>query len=95
MNVPNFQNIQVIGKGGFFTDEWQNMLQQLITQMQNNLSDEGFHIPQQTAANIAILQTQFAASPDPSAYNGVMLYDTTNDLLKVNIAGTFKTVTTS
>lgn len=95
MIIPNFQNSRFVNKDGYLTDEWQNIFQALITALQQNLSDEGFLVPQQSAANIAKLQTAFAASTNPATYNGDLIYDSTNDLLKVNIAGTFKTVTTS
>lgn len=93
MIIPNFENIQFITKGGVLTDSWQNILQALFTALQNNLSNEGFHIPQQTTANIGLLQTRFAAAPDPTVYFGVMLYDTDTDELKVNINGTFRVIT--
>lgn len=95
MIIPNFQNTKIVDRNGYLTEEWQNIFQALFTALQGNVSEEGFHIPQQSAANIATLQTQFAAATNPATYYGDMLYDSTNDLLKVNIAGTFKTITTS
>ena len=93
MIIPNFENTQMVDRSGNLTTNWQNILQALFTALQGGVSNEGFNIPQQTTANITKLQTQFAASPNPADYFGVMLYDSTTDQLKVNIAGTFKVVT--
>lgn len=65
---------------------WYGLFSQLNTQMMSNLSNEGFVPPSQPAANIALL-TQ--------SKNGTLVYDSDNDLMKVNINGTFKTITTS
>lgn len=86
MNVPNYQNTQAVDKNGYFSSPWQMILNQLLTQMQNALSDEGFVVPSQSASEIAKLTN----SP-----NGTLIYDSTNNLLKVKIGGTFRTVTTS
>lgn len=92
MNIPNFENIRFVDEKGYLTESWQNIMQQLFTALQSNVSNEGFQIPQQTTATIATLQTRFAAATDPTVYNGDMLYDSSTDELKVNIAGTFKVV---
>lgn len=44
MNIPNFENIQFIGKGGFLTDNYQNILQQLFSALQRGVGQEGFEI---------------------------------------------------
>jgi hypothetical protein len=94
MNIPNFENIQFVDKNGYLTEQWQNIMQQLITALQSNVSNEGFQIPQQPTTNITMLQSQFAASPNPAAYYGNLLYDSTTNQLKVNLAGTFHVVVT-
>lgn len=91
MKIPNFENVQFT-RQGYLTEEWQNILQELFTSLQNNLSNEGFQIPQQTTANIAALETQFAAAPNPAVYFGNLLYDIDANELKVNINGTFRVV---
>lgn len=92
MNIPNFENIQFVDDNGYLTESWQNVLQQLFSALQSNVSNEGFQVPQQPTTTIAQLQSQFAASTDPAVYYGNMLYDSTTNELKVNIAGTFKVV---
>lgn len=92
MNIPNYEFAPAISNGGYFSDQWSLILQQLITALQTNLSDNGYLIPQKTTTEINTLQTQFAAAPTPSAYYGDLIYDKTTDQLKVNIAGTFKVV---
>jgi len=93
MIIPNFENIKFVNRDGYLTDEWQNVLQALFTVLQRNVSNEGFQVPQQPTANIAKLQSQFATTANPADYFGDLVYDSTTDELKVNIAGTFKVVT--
>lgn len=95
MNIPNYENVPFVDRDGYLTDQWSLIMQQLITALQNNVSDQGFQVPQQSTTTINSLQSQFAASPLPQMYYGDMLYDSTTDQLKVNIAGTFKVVTVS
>lgn len=92
MNVPNFENLKFVERDGNLSDTWSQILQQLITELQKNLSNYGYRVPQQPTTVISDLETQFAASPNPSAYYGNLLYDSTTDELKVNIAGTFRVV---
>ena len=87
MIIPNFSNIKVVDEKGYFTPDWQNLMQELFSTLQKNLSNEGIIVPQQDAANILSLNS--------GASIGALLYDSDNDLLKVNLAGTFKTVTTA
>lgn len=87
MNIPNFIEAQVVDEDGKFTDVWRNLMIQLLKQMQVNLSDEGLVIPSQSTAHITTIQT--------GAPNGALLYDSSTDLAKVKIAGTFRTITTS
>lgn len=46
MNIPNFENIQFVERGGFLTDSYQNILQQLFTALQRGVGQEGFEISQ-------------------------------------------------
>lgn len=87
MNIPNFQNIRMVDSKGYLTAEWQQLMQQLFTQLQANLSDEGYKLPQQSTSTIVSLNT--------AASKGALLYDSTTNEFKVNINGTFKIVTTS
>ena len=88
MNVPNLPpDKTLVDATGKITDTWYTFFSQLIVLMQQNLSDQGIKLPQQTAETITSLNT--------AQSTGALLYDSTNDLLKVNIDGTFRTVTTS
>lgn len=64
---------------------WQLFFDQLILALQTNLKPEGFVIPPETAANIALLTG--------SESNNNIIYDSTNNAFKGNIAGTWKTFT--
>jgi hypothetical protein len=76
---------QIIDDRGNIVTEWQLFFQQLVLALQTNFGPEGIVIPQQTAANIALLTaTQSIAN---------ILYDDTNNEFKGNIAGTWKTFT--
>lgn len=84
MNIPNFLNEKIVDKEGYLTAPWQNMLIQLITELQKNAGNEGLVMPSQTAANIALLT---------NSSNGTLVYDSTNNIPKVNVNGTFKSIT--
>lgn len=70
---------------GYFTTAWRLIFTNLLIEMQRTLSNEGFVPPSLEACDIAKLV---------NAENGTLIYDSTNDLMKVNIAGTFKTIVT-
>lgn len=84
MMIPNFFNGRFVDERGYLLPEWQNFFQQLITQLQLNLSDEGYKLPQLPTATIAKI--------DNAASTGAILYDNTTDEAKVNIAGTFRVI---
>lgn len=84
MMIPNFENIQFVDRKGYLTPEWQLILQQLFQALQGNLSNEGYKLPQQPTTIITTLNT--------AASTGNLLYDSTTDEAKVNIAGTFKVI---
>jgi hypothetical protein len=88
MNIQEFVSSKIVDENGYLTQEAQIIFNQLFTQLQINFSDEGLVVPPQSAENIAQLELA-------DAENGTLLYDETNDLMKVNIAGVFKTVLTS
>ena len=85
MKIPPFNNTKVVDENGYLTQEWRSILQALFEGLQYQVSDEGLIIPSQSAANIALLTN----SP-----NGSLVYDSDNDLAKINIAGSWKTITT-
>jgi len=83
MNVPNYINDSLVDSSGNVTDSWQKFFNQLINELNTNLSDEGTVVPSQSTSNISQL-TQ--------SQNGTLVYDETTHNLMVNIDGTFKTV---
>lgn len=89
MNVPTFSYDKVVDKDGNWSFIWLQIVTQLLQQLQLNFSNEGCVVPEVSAADIVIIAANLPA-------NGTMLYDSTNDLLKVWVGGTggsFKTVT--
>jgi hypothetical protein len=86
MNIPNFIDCQITDQDGNLTDTWKQIMTQLFSQLQGGLSNEGIAVPQQTAVNIAQLAD--------ANRSGALIYDEDNHLLKVNINGTIKTVST-
>lgn len=91
MNIPNFlKSIPIAelkeedGKY-YFTPQMANMFIQLFTELQQNLSNEGFKIPQQTTSNINIL--------DNALSTAAIIYDSDTNEFKGNVDGVFKTFT--
>lgn len=87
MKTPTLNITKAANKDGTIHPELHELLSELITQLQNNLSDEGIQVPLQPTSNIILLNTPQST--------GRFIYDSTEDLAKVNINGTFKTITTS
>lgn len=86
MSIPNFIDCKFVDKDGKLTDTWKMILSQLFSHLQNNLSQEGIKIPQQTTTNIGLLNNIKSL--------GSLIYDKDTNELKVNINGTFKVVAT-
>lgn len=87
MNVDNFVHEQMVDENGYLTYSWALWFNQLINQLQKNVGPEGYVVPSLEATKIAQLT-------GPSTQDGTLVYDSTNNLLKVRIAGVFKTVQT-
>jgi phage-related holin len=86
MSIPNFIDSKFVDENGNLTDTWKMILSQLFSHLQNNLSQEGIKVPQQTTSNIGIL--------DNINSLGALIYDKDTNELKVNINGTFKVIAT-
>jgi hypothetical protein len=86
MNIPTFTNSKVVDENGYFTPEWSNLMNTLISQVQLNLGNEGYVVPQQPATNIAELT-------DASKSTGAIVYNSTDNTMMGNIDGTWKTFT--
>jgi hypothetical protein len=87
----------LVGKDGLINPYWALFFDNLVASLQTNFNPEGILVPSQTAANIALLVEGTAPSPPTGAATRTsianILYDSTNDLFKGNIAGTWKTFT--
>lgn len=71
MHIPVFSDQKFIKDDGFLTPEMQIYNDQLNQALQNGLGDNGWTVPQITAANL----TKIA----PSMPNGTIWYDTDNN----------------
>lgn len=86
MNIPNFIDTQVINKDGFLTDVWKQILTQLFTELQVNLSNEGYIVPKQSSSSVNLL--------NGVKYTGALVYNEDTNKLMANINGTFVEVQT-
>lgn len=89
MNVPNLPHpsVPIATKTGQMAPDWYRFFDQLISESQKNLSEEGLSVPQQTSENISVLQ---AGAPSPSIiYNN----ETHKPLISVN--GVYKEIVTA
>lgn len=84
MITPNLPIGHWVDEKGHPTPEMMGVFSQLISELQNNLSNEGYKVPQQPTANVQLLNT--------AKSEGALLYDSDTKELKVNIGGTFKVV---
>ena len=85
MSIPSFENIKFVDENGMLTPEWRSILQSLFQILQDRFSDEGLVPPSQTATNIGLL------NPNISSL-GTMVYDTTDNVIKANIANVWQTL---
>lgn len=92
MNIPNLPAtdawITKNEKGHYdFHPHIKSVLQQLFNELQTNVSNEGYKVPQQPTATITQLNT--------AQSKGALLYDSEQNKLFVNENGTFKEVLTA
>jgi hypothetical protein len=66
--------------------EWQGFFTQLIQELQQNVSNEGYFLPKQDSATVNQLNTDQSIR--------ALLYDETEGVAKVNNAGAFKEIYT-
>lgn len=87
MKIPTMPvSEKIVNKDGTIATEWKNFFDELLTAMQQNLSNEGLVAPSQSAANVAKL-TQSS--------NGTLLYDQTNNEEMVRINGAYTKIVTA
>ena len=90
--IPNFEDSPMIDDNGMLTPIWKNIMQGLVTFLQQNHSQEGLVSPRQSTATITSLGTTKSV--------GSMIYDTDFNQYKVCeqtgvSTAEFKTVVTS
>ena len=84
MNIPNFENIQFVDRSGVLTESWQNIMQQLFTQLQKGVGTEGFKVsvvssnpasvtPPTVGGQLAQVQASFGTQEGVSA--GTVVFD--------------------
>lgn len=88
MKIPSFIQERFVDENGYLTPSWAAVLMQLLSQLQINAGDEGLVTPSLSSSDITIVGTS------TNLQNGTFIYDSTNNLLKATIAGTFKQIVT-
>lgn len=88
MNVPNLPapHVPLSDGSGKMHPTWYNFFNQLMNEVQTNLSQEGLGVPMQSTTNISIIGS---SNPTPR-----FLVDSNTNALKVALGGVIKTVTT-
>ncbi len=82
MDIPSYIPMKVVDENGYFTPEWQNLINQLITQLQLNLGNEGYVLPQ-------LSTTQISELTDVNKSKGALVYDNVTNQVKANLNGTW------
>jgi hypothetical protein len=86
MNIPPFIKAKFVNQDGELSETWEKIMQQLFEEWQGKFGEEGCHMPQQAATNIARL--------DPTKTVGSIIYDNTNHKFMANVNGTYKELKT-
>jgi hypothetical protein len=79
------RNQPFLNENGSVNDYWLLFFENLVMALQTNFKPEGFVIPTQSTSNIALLTGVNS--------NNNIIYDSTANQFKGNIAGTWKTFT--
>ena len=87
MNFPTFQQIQFVKKDGFLTDSMQYYHDDMNQTLRDGLSDNGWTLPQITAANLVLIE--------PDMPNGTMWYESDAHEVVIKINGALRKVTTT
>jgi len=80
------RNQPFLNENGTINDYWMLFFDNLNMALQRVLSVEGFQMPQQTTSDISVYLTG-------TTFTGSILYDSTSNQFKGNIAGTWKVFT--
>jgi hypothetical protein len=87
MKIPNLSNRKIADRDGNMTPEFHDIMSLLLSQLQQNNSNEGLFIPQQTSTNITTLNNQKSTA--------ALIYNSETHTPLINVNGTFKTIQTS
>ena len=93
VNIPTFVQEKPLDENGNWSKPWQQLWEQLLQNMQQSISDEGFLIPSQTTANIAVIIAINPETGTPFMSPGTIIYDSTTDEFKGMVGTTLKTFT--
>jgi len=93
MIVPTYTQERLVDEDRYLTRPWQGVIGELLQNMQKALSNEGFVIPSQSAANINILISINPETLQPYMADGTIIYDSTNHQFKGMVNGVLKTFT--
>lgn len=94
MKIPNFVHDRIVKPDGKLTEQWQQYISQLEDELQSNLSDDGYVLPQQTEA---FIDTYLATTPQTEGVSvGTVIWDSTLNEARIKKAdGDFHTLLTS
>jgi hypothetical protein len=84
-NIPH-QSTPVLNPDGTMHDSWHRFLSQMTSALQDSNSEEGLVAGAQTLENISLLNTPASA--------GRMIYDKTNNVMKINNYGIYQEIGT-
>lgn len=78
MIIPTFVQERLVDDQGFLTKPWQSLFEQLLQNMQQNLSEMGIVTPSQDSSNLAVIQNKL--NPDGSyiVQNGTLVFNTSS-----------------
>lgn len=102
--IMDFRGSKFVNEDGTLTDVAQSFFDLLTTVLIKNIGQEGIIVPSQSATNITTIQnnmtTNILLSNSYTCQFGTLLYDNTNNFLKVALNNgsnipIFKTITTS
>jgi len=97
MDIPSYIPMRVVDENGYFTPEWSNLFNQIITQLQINYGNEGLKPPNLTTTEINQLVTIAGEGASQAAVsNSNIFFDSTTNnstSMKTIINGTLYTFT--
>jgi len=87
MNLQAFISVKFVEENGYLTNEMQLFIDNLIQTLMGGLSNDGWTLPQLTAAEIATIQIEM---PD-----GTMWYDLDSHEIVCKVNGALRKITTT